>query len=145
MRYIHYGHSKFDEKLFVNISNRDLFVKPNGGLWACGLDYEYGWKEWCTEADFSTNGLESSFEFEIDKNAKIYTIRSVKQLELLPKAKMSFEFKYSLGSIYLDFEALNKQYDAIEVLISEDRQLHWSLYGWDCDSILIMNKDIIRA
>lgn len=143
MKYIHYGHSEFDDKLFVDISNREFFVKPNGGLWACGIDYEYGWKEWCTDEDFSTNGLDTSFKFEIDKNSKIYTIRSVKQLESLPKLR--FEYNLSSQFVYLDFEALKNQYDAIEVLISKDMQLYWSLYGWDCDSILIMNKDIIRA
>ena len=44
----------------------------------------------------------------------------------------------------LDFEKLSKEYDAIEVFISKDEQLYWDLYGWDCDSILIMNSDIIE-
>lgn len=46
--------------------------------------------------------------------------------------------------IALDFEEIKKEYDAIEVLISEDDQLYWDLYGWDCDSLLILNKDIIK-
>lgn len=38
---------------------------------------------------------------------------------------------------------MSKDYDAVEVLISEDRRLYQQLYGWDCDSILIMNPDIV--
>ena len=45
----------------------------------------------------------------------------------------------------LDFEELLKNYyDAIEVDISKCWALYNELYGWDCDSILIMNPDIIR-
>ena len=47
-------------------------------------------------------------------------------------------------NIFLDFEKLSKEYDAIEVNISECRDLYYSLYGWDCDSIVIMNPDIIE-
>ena len=47
-------------------------------------------------------------------------------------------------NIFLDFEKLSKEYDAIEVNISECRDLYYSLCGWDCDSILIMNSDIIE-
>ena len=43
----------------------------------------------------------------------------------------------------LDFEKLAQEYDAIEVLISGDPGLYYELYGWDCDSILIMNPEII--
>ena len=43
------------------------------------------------------------------------------------------------------------EYDAIELHLSEEvvddylESLYFKLYGWDCDSILIMNKDIIKA
>ncbi|MFR3519297.1 MAG: hypothetical protein ACLTT4_12785 [Coprobacillus cateniformis] len=43
----------------------------------------------------------------------------------------------------LDFEELKRQYDAIEVNISNDYGLYWKLYGWDCDSILVMNSDVV--
>jgi len=45
----------------------------------------------------------------------------------------------------LDFEKLAGIYDAIDVSISNDPELHFALYGWDCDSILIMNPDIIQV
>ena len=44
---------------------------------------------------------------------------------------------------FLDFEKLSKSYDVIEVNISADRDLYWELYGWDCDSILVMNPSVI--
>ena len=43
----------------------------------------------------------------------------------------------------IDFEKLASRYDAIEVLISKDGRLYSALYGWDCDSILILNPNVI--
>ena len=43
----------------------------------------------------------------------------------------------------LDFEKLAETYDAIEVSISDDFELYYQLYGWDCNSIVIMNPKII--
>ena len=52
----------------------------------------------------------------------------------------------------LDFELLTYEYDAIELHLSEDNSrgdfmecLYWVLYGWDCDSILIMNPDVVEV
>ena len=62
------------------------------------------------------------------------------ELGLLPKA----EDKFGLSSwVLLDFEKLAETYDAVEVNISSDFNLYYQLYGWDCDSIVIMNPDII--
>ena len=55
----------------------------------------------------------------------------------LPK----LENKYTDWTI-LDFEKIAEEYDAIEVNI--DNSLYYALYTWDCDSILIMNPNIIR-
>lgn len=44
----------------------------------------------------------------------------------------------------------NRLYDGIELHISEETtdldkydELYFALYGWDCDSILIMNPDVV--
>ena len=43
-----------------------------------------------------------------------------------------------------DFEAILRQgYDAMEIHISECPSLYSAMYGWDVDSILIMNPDIV--
>ena len=44
-----------------------------------------------------------------------------------------------------DFEKmLADGWDAIEFRLSEDSELYWALYGWDCDSILVMNPDVVE-
>jgi len=139
MKYIHYGHDKFDKNLFKEIKNRKMFVKPSGGLWASNNNYEISWKKWCINEGFKTDSLKLFFEFKLSQNSKILIIDNADKLYKLPKIKKTF-----VWSIFIDFEKLKKDYDAIEVFISKDHdRLYWDLYGWDCDSILIMNKDII--
>ena len=49
-----------------------------------------------------------------------------------------------LSMVYgIDFEALAREYDVLECSLSKYPSLYWSLYGWDCDSILVMNPNVI--
>lgn len=139
--YIHYGHKYFDARLFNEIKNRELgYVKPFGGLWASNINAEYGWKNWCEEQRFRECSIDNCFKFKLKEKAKVLTIDNAKTLKELP----TIDTPYELGWVSLDFERLKEEYDAIEVLISNDDQLYWDLYGWDCDSILIFNKDCIE-
>ena len=45
----------------------------------------------------------------------------------------------------MDFEQLKENYDAIEVDISADNTLYWELYGWDVDSILVLNPNVVEV
>lgn len=151
-KYIHYGHSEFNRDLFCEIKNREQFVKPSGGLWASPADAELGWKDWCTSEDFHTNRLLDSFTFELSENSKILHIRSIRDLKSLPRQEnLPFEPPW----VCLDFEKLLADgWDAIELHLSEEDRsccpdwhdgLYYQLYGWDCDSILIMNPDVIEV
>ena len=83
------------------------------------------------------------FLFKLKDEAKILRITKAEQLHNLPlNNSVSKVFKSIF--IALDFEEIKKEYDAIEVLISEDDQLYWDLYGWDCDSLLVLNKAVIK-
>ena len=140
--YIHYGHTKFDKDLFTKIKNVDCSTKPRGGLWASDIYTKYGWKEWCNENEFRDCDKENSFTFTLSDNAKILYIESVNDLQSLPKVDDKFGINFS-SWILLDFEKLAEIYDAVEVSISSDFDLYYQLYGWDCDSIVIMNPDVV--
>ncbi len=153
-QYIHYGASEFHH--IAPIKNREMFVKPLGGLWASPVNSPRGWKEWCAQANYETGGFAESFTFTLTDDAKIIHIYSVRQLEELPKAKLPKELeKLNLDAMYvmLDFEALEKEYDGIELHMSEEKYepgqdyigggLYFKLYGWDCDSILIFHDEVV--
>jgi hypothetical protein len=150
MIYTHYGASEYNPEKFKPIKNRPISAKPEGGLWASPLGAKHGWKEWCEGNEFHVEKLEKSFQFTLAENANILTLRSTDQLRGLPEAKQEFDMGINAW-VCLDFEKLAADgVDAILVDISGDETaewmegLYWKLYGWDCDSILILNKEIIR-
>lgn len=139
--YIHYGHAAFDPNLFKPIQNDQCWVKPRGGLWASPIDTKLGWKDWCEKEEFRECIEENSFIFTLPK-ANIFVIDSVEKLKELPTIA---DPVWKSISTLIDFENCIKfGYDAIELNLSADRQLYWELYGWDCDSILVMNPDKIK-
>ena len=138
--YIHYGNKSFENEKFIEIRN-DNWVKPIGGLWASDINAKFGWKDWCKQENFRECNIANSFKFKLKENAKILLIDNAQKLSELPKVDMPYKTSW----INLDFEKIKKEYDAIEVLISLDHKLYWDLYGWDCDSILIMNPKCIKV
>lgn len=151
--YIHYGHKEFDINSFNKIKNETLWTKPLGGLWASRVDAEYGWKDWCESSGYKKCEENNSFKFTLDNKANVYHIYSVKDLEVLPRIFLTNDEYFSTIDKYLiDFEnAVNSGYDAIELHLSEETNitddvmggLYYALYPWDCDSILIMNPEIV--
>lgn len=151
-KYIHYGSHAYLPELFCDIHNTYMSVKPTGGLWASPVDANFGWKDWCKESGARDCKEENSFTFTLAENAKVYHIYSVSNLLKLPQ-KRDANLAKCIDQIFLDFEAIkNSGIDAIELHLSEEKiesvgslgnRLYYTLYGWDCDSILIMNPDII--
>ena len=143
MRYIHYGNDKFEINRFEVISNDSRIpTKPYGGFWASRVDSNYSWKIYCIKQGYDID-LNKYIIFSIDDKARILSINNCKQLEDLPK--LDDKRRGYRDNLYtkLDFERLSKKYDAIEVFIGETDELYFQLFGWDCESILIMNPQII--
>ena len=147
--YIHYGHSSFDRNLFTPIRNQEKWVKPSGGLWASAVDSYFGWKDWCTREKFNTTRLKFNFRFTLSETARVLHIYTAKQLKDLPRIEENMDMWCCLN-----FEKLLADgWDAIELHLSEEclddvefcGGLYWKLYGWDCDSILVMNPDIVEV
>lgn len=139
--YIHYGHAAFDPNLFKPIQNEQCWIKPKGGLWASPVNAIRGWKDWCEAEEFRECIEENSFKFMLP-DANIFVIDSVEKLKELPTIS---NITWSCISTLIDFEKCIKLgYDAIELCLSADDKLYWELYGWDCDSILVMNPDKVK-
>ena len=149
--YIHFGSSKYDPAKFRPIKNMPMLAKPKGGLWASPKDAVFGWKEWCKGSNFQGSNTDISFELTLSPKARILQINCTDDLLDLPEADMPKEIpNHIFPWVCLDFEKLViSGVDAIQVNMSNDPAKGWddglynALYGWDCDSILVMNKDVI--
>lgn len=134
-KFIHYGTTGFDRTRFKPIKNQDCYGvnKPYGGLWASPVDAAFGWKDWNEREHFAECNEQNSFRFSVKDDAKVFEVHSRKDVETMLH-------RFFNGSSF-DFEAMSKEYDA--VLFYCNSETYYALYGWDCDSILIMNQDII--
>lgn len=150
IKYIHYGHSKFAPLLFKPVQNQLCLPKPTGGFWASRTDSDSGWAEWCGNNDFHLEKLEEKFIFTLKPESKILVIKSCEEVDKLKKVYPLSQDTFPTGSnigilgwTYLDYEKIAADYDAIEFFISWG--LYQKLYGWDCDSLLVLNPDVIIA
>lgn len=141
--YIHYGDDTF--RIPNPIINKQFFTKPRGGFWASRKDGDMTWKDWCESEEYRLDALNVSFEFTLKDNARVLTLSDPKQLLDLPKIPQldPFAWPSEYSSVYLNFEKLEEQYDAIE--LTNIGEFYWLLYGWDCNSILIMNPDVVEV
>ena len=151
--YIHYGAKEYNPDLFLKVKNMPLRNKPAGGLWASPVDSAYGWENWNKSSNFVTCDKDNSFLFTLSEKAKIFHIYGADDLDNMPKQKLPAGYIEFTPMIFPDFEAMiTDGYDGIELHLSEERisdsadimdGLNNELYGWDCDSIVIFNKDVI--
>lgn len=152
MKYIHYGDVHFDYDLFDRVRNFSG-NKPMGGLWATPKEPKYiDWKEWCEGNDFNVDRLKYSFEFELSPDAKVFNMSSGNDIyrlhdELNCCEYDNWDWYYYQFSKFppvekIDFEMMIRLgYDAFMLWMDPD--LYWSMYGWDCDSLLIFNPDCV--
>lgn len=155
MRYIHYGFEQLDISKIEPIKNQPMWHKPSGGLWASPEGAAFGWKEWCEEEGFNLERLEKNCTFSLREDANIYQIHSRDDVDALPRQNVALPWQnlaIPRNSVFppvadivaVDFEKMMADgVDAIQFNMSEDFELYWALYGWDCDCILVMNPDVI--
>lgn len=51
------------------------------------------------------------------------------------------EFGYA-RELILDFKKMARDYDVIDYKVFD---LYWEMYGWDCDCICVLNKDVVEV
>lgn len=130
---ITYGCGKqFDPDKFKPVKNKS-FVKPEGGLWSSPVNSNYGWREWCKSESFGN--LSHHFKFHFEGN--VFVIDSCADAARMPWLTFYGSIKYP------DFEKMvSLGYDAIWLTEKGQQETRFgepSLYGWDCESVLVMN------
>jgi len=145
MRLIHYGTEVYFPEMVRPIRNKPMFPKPFGGLWTSPENSTYGWKHWCTDESFHTETLQYHFVLELISK-KVLVIDTLEDLMKLPLLNPHVPGVHFLR--YPNFERLAKKYDAIHLTEEgqhRTRLTEPNLYGWDCESVLIMNPRAVRT
>ena len=155
MEYIHYGSSRFDPLLVMDQSKTNMasINKPNAGLWASPVNSDWGWKDWCESEQFYKNDFSKYFVFKLKPNAKILTIRSLKDWNLVLNEILDASLQ---DSLFLDmnidkrnaiWDYISKSYDAILVIMSDhygSMHMSFEFNSWDCDSIVVFNPEVVN-
>lgn len=162
--YIHYGNDHYEKKE-VDLSTKGFITKPlKAALWGSPEDAGYSWKDWSEDQEWNLDALEKSFKFKLKGGSKILFIRSEKDIDELdenlktntnvdnyfPKYTSVFSILRSImDSITpenystIDFSKLRENgIDAVE--IEFNGYTHDAFYGWDCDSICVLNPDAVE-
>lgn len=139
---VHFGSTSYDLSKVEPIKN-DNRCKPKGGLWISPVNSNWGWKDWCESKNFRDCDLANSFQLKLKSTANVFVIDSYSDLKNAPLIDLKIGEHYHKQ--YLDFELLAKTYDAIWLTEKVQNETHLSrplsLYGWDCESVLIMNPN----
>ena len=137
--------SRFDRSKFNPIKNR-RFCKPSGGLWA-SLEGSsaWSWMDWCESEEFHVSLYKSSqFRFRLKEGSRVYVISSVVDVMTAPlQERTPRDWSY-----YINFEKLAEEYDAVLLTAAGEAATRWSdpysLYGWDVESLLVLNPDCVE-
>lgn len=150
--YVHYGAKSYARENFETIKDRDYSNKPDGGLWACACQAKNSWQSWCIENNFRRTNLGEYFYFNLSPTANILRIKSLedcKELILRPVGYMHEEYLDSNYEVIEYRACMESGIDAIEYKydvaseLEEFEEINKIMWGWDCDSVLILNPDII--
>ena len=121
-----------------------LPCKPLGGLWTCPRATKDSWKKWC-KGEYSPDPLSDHTSILLTiRTDTMLTISTEKDLQKLPTVTLSPSFPM----LWIDFESIVKR-NIQSIHLTDKGQ--WatryshplSLYGWDCESVLILNKESV--
>lgn len=144
MELIHYGCKRLDPRKFMPIKNRKYGNKPSGGLWTSPVKAAEGWR-WFCKLEMPNRITNMFVKFRINKHARILKIDSLQNLvDTIDLYRIQGN---GIFGDYIDYENLAKDYDAVWLTAKgqwRTRLTSPSLYGWDVETVFIMNPKIIK-
>lgn len=153
------GKKELNKEMFKPIKNGIGSIKPKGGLWASPYypndEYISGWHKWCSNEMDSWLSNDSVI-LELKNNTRMFTINNqndlIKFISIVGIAEDEVLLRMGLKMlIYPNFEKASQLFDVIYLTEEGEwktrfvsNQCDYNLYGWDCESILILNFDCIK-
>lgn len=141
----------------IEIKNSDelYWCKPHGGLWCSPVGCSFGWEDCSAGEQFIQ---EEMTKIELKLEGEFIIIDTYEDLNKLPWNRIKNYM--SLNIEFIDFEKIVKDgVDAIYLTEKGEGQTRLpyrldlpglvgrnfrNLYGWDCESVLILNERCIK-
>lgn len=149
MRYIVLGKTELKEELFNTDLTNSGINKPKGGLWSSpyNKDTISGWYQFCKDENFIKGDNSVGVIFSLKEEARIYTIDTKEDLDNLVNKYPNDVLEILKEIAGLNFIAVSKDYDAIYLTDKGQWATRFSrpntLYGWDCETLLVLNFNAI--
>jgi len=141
--YIHYGTTHFNPNFKGEIINNPTFTKPIAGFWASPIDADFGWKDWNDVEYFALCEEENSIRFKLHEGNKVLLIQDESDIIYVKDYIINEYLSNRFQWCSLDFERLLKDgIDGVEIVYNEFTSR--AMYAWDCDSIVILNPDVVE-
>ena len=99
----------------------------------------YGWRKFCRDNEYECD-TSSYFRFRLKDSARLLVVTGDELLE----QNHLYAMGHTPSSTYKDWTSISQRYDAVYIAAGSDRDLYFKYYGWDCDSILVLNFDQIE-
>jgi len=141
----HYTEDKDWELKPINITNPwkgdGNFIKPIGGLWCSPVDSKFGWRDWCKCESYDS----------IDSKHKVILDVDISHFIIIDKQEDTNKLIWHevIREHYaINFEKM-KEKGINGIYLTEEGQYNTryiypkGLYGWDCESIVILNESSI--
>lgn len=150
--YIHYSKdlvtNHFDRTRFKAVDDNTRYcsdIKVSGGLWGSPIDSDLGWKDLCDTGYYRDYSQDASFMFRLKPGNKVLTLKHLGDERGYPRyCDLGDNRKWlDRNGIIFGYETLLKMgIDAVEV--EDVNRFCDSLWGWDCESIFVINPDVIE-
>jgi len=127
----------------ICISNGDG-PKAKGGLWTSPVGSRHSWRHWCRSEHFRIDELKHRVQLVIDETDLIVVDNEADLTRLHFKARYP---NLPLISSYPDYEKITKTHTGIWLTTEGQWRTRLifpcNLYGWDCETILILRDEAI--
>lgn len=151
MRFIYTkrGTTELVRERFRNMMPNDhKWIKPTGGIWFCEYTpnekYVSSWQRWCIGEMFNHDRVvNDGITFSISSNARVYVINTAEDFFNL-KGKYSNSDVKDRYSCDIDWYAIAQDYDVVYLTKAGIRVNYYNMYGWDIESGVVLNFDVIE-
>lgn len=155
-RLLHYGHLNGGALQPVRFRDPRRVcgrVKPEGEgiIWCSPEGSEFGWREWCLSEMSSWLDL-PLWQIDLAPSARVYLIDSLADLGALVeqfhnRVMDTDAARYCRAPI--SWPRVAEHYDAVHLTEKGQWKTRlsepYNLYGWDCESVVILNTDAVAA